>query len=90
MWCGARQRYRVTTDPGKRPRNLPSSRAIIPSPVSASFVTHTIFVSAFVYCAGSSTKSNASCADTPATKTVPSPRTMACSLLAVTHAGAAP
>ena len=65
----------MTTDPGNRPRNLPSSRAIIPSCVSASFVTHTIFVSAFVYWAGSSTKSNASCAVTPSTKTVPSPWT---------------
>src|SRR5215216_690877 len=62
------------TDPRKWPKNFPSSRAIIPSGVSASFVTHTIFVSAFVYCAGSMTKSKTSCGDTPGTKASPAPR----------------
>src|SRR6266403_843941 len=62
------------TEPGKRPRNRPSSRATIPSSVSASLVTHTILVSALVYWAGSSTKSNTSCGVTPGTNTTASPR----------------
>src|ERR1039457_1003307 len=64
------------TDPGTRPRKRPSSRANIPSGVSANLVSQTTLVSAFVYCSGSSTKSNASWADTPGTNVVPSPRTM--------------
>ena len=37
---------RVTTDPANRPRNTPSSRAIIPSGRSPNLVTHRILVSA--------------------------------------------
>ena len=74
---GCSQRYRVITDPGNRPRNLPSSRASMPSGVSASLVTQTILVSAFVYWAGSSTKSNTSSGVTPVATAVPSPLTMA-------------
>src|SRR5437667_5575326 len=46
----------------------------MPSAVSPSLVTHTILVSAFVYWAGSRTKSNASCGVTPRATAVPSPR----------------
>src|SRR6266550_315415 len=56
------------------PKNLPSSSPIMPSSVSASFVTQMIFVSAFVYCAGSSTNSHTSLGVTPRTTSVPSPR----------------
>src|SRR5437868_5775658 len=62
------------TEPGNLPRKRPSSRAIMPSAVSPSLVTHTILVSAFVYWAGSRTKSNASCGVTPRATAVPSPR----------------
>ena len=44
MWFGRFHRYRVMTEPLKRPRNLPSSRANIPLGISASLVTHTVFV----------------------------------------------
>src|SRR5262249_58637667 len=46
----------------------------MPSGVSPSFVTHTILVSAFVYWAGSRTKSKASRGVTPRAIAVPSPR----------------
>src|SRR5881396_2135901 len=49
----------------------------MPSAVSPSLVTHTILVSAFVYWAGSRTKSNASCGVTPRATAVPSPRIIA-------------
>ena len=49
MLVGRVHRYRVTTDPLNSPRNFPSSRASMPSGRSASFVTHTILVSALVY-----------------------------------------
>src|SRR5438552_16903528 len=62
------------TEPGKRPRNRPSSRATIPSSVSASLVTQTILVSALVYWAGSRTKSNTSWGVTPGTNAMASPR----------------
>src|SRR5437868_4463306 len=65
------------TEPGNLPRKRPSSRAIMPSAVSPSLVTHTILVSAFVYWAGSRTKSNASCGVTPRATAVPSPRIIA-------------
>src|SRR5438105_14931248 len=56
------------------PKNFPSSSPIMPSSVSASFVTQMIFLSAFVYCAGSSTTSHTSLGVTPRTTSVPSPR----------------
>ena len=65
MLVGRVHWYRVMTDPWNSPRNLPSSRATIPSGMSASFVTHTILVSAFVYWAGSRTKSKTSSGVTP-------------------------
>src|SRR5665213_1701776 len=77
MLWGRTHRYRVTTDPGNRPRNFPSSRANMPSGVSASLVTQTILVSALVYCAGSSTKSNTSSGVTASATVVPSPLIMA-------------
>src|SRR5262245_3851335 len=49
----------------------------MPFGISPSFVTHRILVSAFVYCAGSSTKSKTSCGVTPSITSVPSPWTMA-------------
>src|SRR5579863_6361311 len=67
------------TDPWKSPRKVPSSRATIPSATSASFVTHTILVSALVYWAGSRTKSKTSSGVTPCTTAVPSPRIMGAS-----------
>ena len=73
MVLGRTHRYRVITDPGNRPRNFPSSRATIPSGVSASLVTQTILVSALVYWAGSRTKSKTSSGVTPRTTAVPSP-----------------
>ena len=56
--------------------NTPSSRATMPSDRSPIFVTRTIFVSASLYWAGSITKSKTSCALTPGTTAVPSPRIM--------------
>src|SRR6516165_1429672 len=66
-------------DPLNLPRNLPSSRAIIPLGKSASFVTQIIFVSALTYCAGSRTKSKASSGVTPRATVDPSPLTIRCS-----------
>jgi hypothetical protein len=77
----------VITEPGATPRNRPSSRAIMPSIVSAIRVTPVILVSALVYCAGSSTKSNTSCAVTPVMNSLPSPRIMFASA-ALSFAGA--
>ena len=74
MLKGRFHRYRVMTDPRNRPRKVPSSRATMPSEVSASLVTQIILVSALVYWAGSSTKSNTSSGVTPLATVVPSPR----------------
>src|SRR5438132_3737489 len=64
------------TVPGRRPMNLPSSRATIPLGRSPSFVTRTIFVSARWYWAGSITKSKTSCGLTPSMSSVASPLSM--------------